>query len=635
MAESRRKTSVAMCTKGVMARRFFVVIGLIMLASMFVSLLFTYLENVKRVTRDVEVLMNTSSPLVMDTFLRPDPESSIELNRFFSHYDELLAVSIFDLEGKLAHSYQMNPVSGFTTIDTKQAGGFNSGFHFNIVSDMLFDGEVIAQYAVYYRGSYTVKDLLLSLFQLSLPFILMLCFILYYIYTRVTKPISVITEQLSLVGKGEVSLLELTESDTELGCLARKIQAADAKLFFRNKKLLELNQALELQAEQLDRAVKVKSEFMANMSHEIRTPMNGIIGFVQCLQQQNLDNESSQQVEYIKESACSLLVLINEILSYSKLESGKVEVSKTAFNMSKLIHSCVQTVHLDAKAKKLDMNISVPSEKDCYFYGDEQHLRQVITNLLGNAVKFTDRGFVNVLVEILRDKPHEAELCIRVSDSGIGISADKIESIFESYTQADGSISRRYGGTGLGLTISSRLCDLMGAKLRVISQEGEGTEFSFQLSIKKALAVSNIKSLERLDSTECDLSQFAHTRILVAEDSPVNQQLVIAFLKSMGLTNIDVVENGVQAVNYMKSRSPDLILMDCQMPEMGGLEATAMIRKTNNGSQVPIIALTANVMESEKQHCFDAGMDAYLAKPIIKNNFFSTLLGVLSANAVS
>ncbi|PSU34364.1 ATP-binding protein [Photobacterium lutimaris] len=635
MAGRRIKSTVAMCTKGVLARRLFVVIGLIMLASIFVSLLFTYQENLKRVTRNVEVLMNTSSPLVIDTFLRPDLESSIELNRFFSNYDEISAVSIFDLEGQLSHRYQNNPVSRLSSTDAKQAGVFNSGFHFNIVSDISFGGEVIAHYTVYYQGSYTVKDLLISLIQLSLPFILMLCFILYYVYTRVTKPISMITEQLSLVGKGEVSLLELTESDSEVGCLARKIQASDAKLFFRNKKLLELNQALESQAEQLDRAVRVKSEFMANMSHEIRTPMNGIIGFVQCLQQRNLDHESSQQVEYIRESACSLLILINEILSYSKLESGKVEVSETVFNMSQLIHSCVQTVRLDAKAKNLAVNISLPAEKDCYFNGDEQHLRQVITNLLGNAVKFTDCGFVNVSVEILQDKAHEADLCIRVSDSGIGISADKIESIFESYTQADGSISRLYGGTGLGLTISSQLCELMGAKLGVISQEGEGTEFSFRLSIKKALAVSGIKPLEPPKSTECDLSQFAHTRILVAEDSHVNQQLVIAFLKSMGLTNIDVVDNGVQAVNYMKNRRPDLILMDCQMPEMGGLEATEMIRQTTNGRQVPIIALTANVMESEKQHCFDAGMDAYLAKPIIKINLFSTLLGVLSTDAVS
>ncbi|MGF1737818.1 ATP-binding protein [Photobacterium satsumensis] len=635
MTDSRIKSTVAMCTKGVLACRLFTVIGLIMLASIFLSLLFTYQENLKRVTRDVEVLMNTSSPLVIDTFISSDVESSIELNRFFSNYDEISAVNIFDLDGQLTHRYQSNRKANFPANESKLVGVLNSGFHFSIVNEMFFDGKVIAHYAVYYRSAYIVKGLLFSLVQLSLPFILMLCFVFYYVYTRVTKPISMITEQLSLMGKGEVSLLELTESDSEVGCLARKIQASDAKLFFRNKKLLELNQELESQTEQLDRAVKVKSEFMANMSHEIRTPMNGIIGFIQCLQKKNLDHESSQQVEYIRESACSLLVLINEILSYSKLESGKVEVSETVFNMNQLIHSCVKTVHLEAIEKKLDVNLSLPPEKDCYFNGDEQHLRQVITNLLGNAVKFTDSGFVNVSVEILQDKPHEAELCLRVSDSGIGISADKIDSIFESYTQADGSISRRYGGTGLGLTISNRLCELMGAKLGVISQEGEGTEFSFRLSIKKALAVNDHKPLGLQENTECDLSQFAHTRILVAEDSHVNQQLVIAFLRSMGLTKIDVVDNGVQAVNYIKSSKPGLILMDCQMPEMGGLEATAMIRRSTNGSQVPIIALTANVMESEKQHCFDAGMDAYLAKPIIKINLFSTLLGVLSTDSVS
>ncbi|WEM41011.1 ATP-binding protein [Photobacterium sp. DA100] len=628
-------SQVAMFTKGVLARRLFTVIGLIMLASIFFSLLFTYKQNVNRVTKDVEMLMNISSPLVIDVFLSTDLEGSVELNRFFANYEEISAVNIFDLEGKLLHAYQSRAKNSFSYIGFKPVGNLSSGFHFNIVNEILFDGKVIAQYEVYYRSEYTVKDLLFALIQLALPFILMLCFMLYYVYTRVTKPIYAITEQLSLVGKGQVSLDEFMESDTEVGCLARKIQASDAKLFFRNKKLIELNQTLKTKTEQLDRAVKVKTEFMANMSHEIRTPMNGIIGFIQCLQQKNLDHESTQQVEYIKESALSLLVLINEILNYSKLESGKVKVTENDFNMWRLINSCVKTVHSEARAKNLEVNISLPPEKRCYFHGDEQHLRQVLTNLLGNAVKFTAKGFVNVSVDLLQEKELEAELCIRVSDSGIGISADKIDSIFESYTQADGSISRRYGGTGLGLTISKQLCELMGTQLGVISQEGKGTEFSFRLTVKKAQAVPENNPLQLNECLDCDLSQFANTRILIAEDSHINQQLVIAFLKSMGLTNIDIVDNGLQAVDYMKSTQPDVVLMDCQMPEMGGLEATQKIRRLPNGSQIPIIALTANVMESEKQQCFDVGMDAYLAKPIIKINLFSTLLTILNTNSVS
>ncbi|PSW13503.1 hybrid sensor histidine kinase/response regulator [Photobacterium rosenbergii] len=473
------------------------------------------------------------------------------------------------------------------------------------------------------------------LVNLLLPLTIFVLVAGYLFHSRVTRPIALMAEQLSLVGKGQVTLQELTDKDSEIGHLARQIQSVDSKLFYRNNKLLQLNEALERQSIQLKKAYQVKSEFMANMSHELRTPMNGILGFIQCLQQKNLGRESNQQVEYIKDSAFTLLTLINEVLNFSRLESDRVELCESDCNLSRLVQSCVNSVAQEASLKGLKIEVNLPEEERCDVHADGQHLRQILTNLLSNAVKFTDQGFVKVSIDWLREEANEIEVCIRVIDSGIGISDCQCEEIFDAYSQIDGSISRQYGGTGLGLAVSSRLCDLLGSKLKVVSQKGVGSEFSFRLRLKKALNTTEPQSVALSSDEVCDLSKFSHCRILVAEDQYVNQQLVIAFLKSMGLCNIDVVDNGEEAVNYLDKNLPDLILMDCQMPVMGGLEATRKIREKQNCAQLPIIALTANVLESEKQQCFDAGMDAYLAKPIIKINLFSTLLSVLSADAVS
>ena len=471
--------------------------------------------------------------------------------------------------------------------------------------------------------------------KLLLPLSLFVGCSVYLFHTRVTRPIALMAEQLSLVGKGQVALGDLTDKDSEIGHLARQIQSIDAKLFYRNNKLLQLNEALQNQSVKLNKANRVKAEFMANMSHELRTPMNGILGFIQCLQQKNLGAESNQHVEYIKDSAFSLLTLINEVLNFSRLESDRVELCENNFNLARLVESCVSSVEQEATKKGLAVEVNIPKEAANDYYADEQHLRQILTNLLSNAVKFTERGFIKVSVDWLWEQDNLVEVCIRVIDSGIGIPDHQCDDIFDSYRQIDGSTSRQYGGSGLGLAVSSRLCEMLGTRLKVNSQEGVGSEFAFRLKLEKASSAASTPSNILNDDVVCDLSKFSGCRILVAEDQYVNQQLVIAFLKSMGLCNIDVVDNGEKAVNYLDNHVPDLILMDCQMPVMGGLEATRKIREKEHCSKLPIIALTANVLESEKQQCFDAGMDAYLAKPIIKINMFSTLLSVLSADPVS
>ncbi|WP_230625632.1 ATP-binding protein [Photobacterium leiognathi] len=396
-----------------------------------------------------------------------------------------------------------------------------------------------------------------------------------------------------------------------------------------------LNRKLREQADDLSEAIKIKSEFMANMSHEIRTPMNGVLGFVQCLEERKMDKESRRQIGYIKESAYSLLAIINEILDYSKLESGNVELHLTPFAFNPFVHSCITPFIHQAKIKKIHVSTEIGDDIASSFIADEGRLRQILINLVGNAVKFTHTGSVTLSVERLssplqyceelrkyNDK-HIQWIRFKVIDTGIGIAGEKLAFIFDSYRQADGSISRQFGGTGLGLSISNSLCKLMSAELKVESCIGQGTTFWFDIPLKQFDEKHSENSDESIQNT--NLSMYEDRKILVAEDSMVNQQLIKAFLTAFGLKNIVVVNDGVQAVEYMIENTADIILMDCQMPNMGGLEATELIRKMQSIHRPVIIALTANVLEEEKQRCFKSGMDDFLTKPIEKVILYKSL----------
>jgi len=354
------------------------------------------------------------------------------------------------------------------------------------------------------------------------------------------------------------------------------------------------------------------------MSHEIRTPMNGVIGMVELAIENNKDAEQEEYLETIQDSAHSLLSILNDILDFSKIEAGKLELEDVPFDLRKCIARTLKTMSFWAKEKSIDLDCEISPYIPKNFVGDPNRLRQILTNLLGNALKFTDQGRVSVGVILESQKEGQAVLKFAVSDTGVGIASDKQEVIFNSFIQANDSTSREYGGTGLGLAISSQLVAMMGGRIWVESEEGKGSQFYFTVSMD--VAPDNQAIGNDLNGA-LSLPPEKALRILLVEDNRVNQKLAVRMLEKRG-HNVVLAENGQRALDLFAESSFDLILMDVQMPGMDGLEATAQIRAQEKfaGGHVPIIALTAHALKEDSEKCFEVGMDAYLSKPIHRDD---------------
>ncbi|WP_305844159.1 response regulator [Photobacterium leiognathi] len=610
------------------------VMSTVLLCVMLSALYISYYNNTQRVVKDIKVMMNTFSPLLIDTAIYQDTETAIELNRSSEGHKEILSLTLYDLDGDLLHFYENGDGENYQPLKQTPGLSIYKG-NYKLTYPVSFNGDDIFHYVIYYSSSEIVTTILIQLFVFILPFLFFIFFILIYMYRKVTRPLTFLIGQLPKIGSGGVNISDVGDAEGEVSLLASELKKADECIHNTESKLQGLNRKLREQADDLSEAIKIKAEFMANMSHEIRTPMNGVLGFVQCLEERKLDKESRRQIGYIKESAYSLLVIINEILDYSKLESGNVELHLTPFAFNPFVHSCITPFIHQAKIKKIHVSTEIGDDIASSFIADEGRLRQILINLVGNAVKFTHTGSVTLSVERLSSPVQQCEelrkyndkhiqwLRFKVIDTGIGIAEEKLAFIFDSYRQADGSISRQFGGTGLGLSISNSLCKLMFAKLKVESCIGKGTTFWFDIPLKQSDEKRGENSEENIQNT--NLSMYEDRKILVVEDSMVNQQLIKAFLTAFGLKNIVVVNDGVQAVEYMIENTADIILMDCQMPNMGGLEATELIRETQSIHRPVIIALTANVLEEEKQRCLKAGMDDYVSKPIDKVMLYKSL----------
>jgi signal transduction histidine kinase len=407
--------------------------------------------------------------------------------------------------------------------------------------------------------------------------------------------------------------------------IRRSIRASAETQRWLREKVKEKTAELEMEMERAENSEKAKEQFLANMSHEIRTPLNAILGMTRLLLEKNPREDQLRYLNAISESSDNLLVIINDILDLSKIEAGKILFEKIVFSPKERTETVVNTLLFQAMAKGLELDFQTDPDVPERVEGDPYRLNQVLINLVGNAIKFTDQGKVLIHTQLESQDDKAIQLKFSVSDTGIGISKDKLQHIFNMFTQESSSTTRKFGGTGLGLAICKRLIELQGGRIEVESEMNKGSVFSFVIPYQHATTAPTDTDHKTHSDVKASLSNL---RILLAEDNEFNKMVAVDTLEEMipGAV-IDVAVNGKAAVELAIRNTYDIILMDIQMPEMDGYEATKLIRSYNDEkiNSIPIIAMTASVIKAEVDKCFECGMNAFVGKPFNPEELMETI----------
>lgn len=550
------------------------------------------------------------------------------VSKFNILIDETLSKYRHDTAAILAVNAYNTLFNELVNYSTRLGVGNNSGLYRNVQNLLL------AQEKSYMKITQKVSAQVLRiqtwfsrLILISVIVILLLLIVLSYFFTKyLTKDI----QKLNLRMQEFITNRFKTDEKNPFSLGGRILEVDNlGKIFneIENKLLITLEEK-EKSYKDLEQASNYKSIFLANMTHEIRTPLNGVIGMIQVLISTDLNSEQKEHLKTIDYSARHLLELINMVLDFSKIEAGKMEIVLQPTNLSGEIKQLIKTFENDVRQKHLTLEFSISKDLKNYVLADIMRIKQVLYNLLANAIKFTESGSIRFHVNLLEEGSDFYRIHFSVSDDGIGIPAEKQQNLFKAFNQTDGSITRKYGGTGLGLAISRLLVNLMGGNITLHSEEGKGSTFSFELSFKKGQLIEKVSKQKPTEPRNLKI------RVLVAEDNLINQQVILLMLRQYGM-EFSIANNGREAVNLFLEKEFNLILMDLQMPDLDGYEALKMIRQSDKyrDSPIAVIAVTANAMTEDRKKAMEAGFDGFVAKPVNRKELDHAIAKGLAAYA--